>query len=162
MNVLLVAIVGFSLWGLVSAQLAEIPDRRRVIALVAGFFLVGLGAYLTGLSAGVVVTPDTLPEKIVKLILALLIVWGLVSVLGLSILWVIILFIVIPSNVRKALGLLTALMVSIVLLSVVNSHFGWEWNFPDIFGLVSGLLALAFTLSDRYLTRKKAQSPGLE
>lgn len=106
MNVLLVAIVGFSLWGLVSAQLAEIPDRRRVIALVAGFFLVGLGAYLTGLSAGVVVTPDTLPEKIVKLILALLIVWGLVSVLGLSILWVIILFIVIPSNVRKALGLL--------------------------------------------------------
>jgi hypothetical protein len=53
-------------------------------------------------------------------------------------------------------------MVSIVLLSVVNSHFGWEWNFPDIFGLVSGLLALAFTLSDRYLTRKKAQSPGLE
>jgi hypothetical protein len=161
-NLLLVAVVGLSLWALVSGQLASTRDERRCLSLLAAFLVVGLEISLVGLSAGVVAIPDSFIEKVVRIAVAVLVIWGTVSMLGLSILWLTVVLILVPSRVRRAIAVLTVLAALVVFLSVLNSFFGWQWNFPDVFGVVAGALALGFALYDRYLARKSTPMAGSE
>lgn len=60
-----------------------------------------------------------------------------------------------PVGIRNVIAIFTSIGFSILVLDRLNARFGWGWNFPDIFGVVTGILGLSYFLTDRYLSKKK-------
>ncbi|MFC2046368.1 hypothetical protein ACFLTC_02465 [Chloroflexota bacterium] len=46
---------------------------------------------------------------------------------------------------------LTLVAAAITCSSILNSHFAWNWQLPDVVGLVSATVALVFSLTERFL-----------
>ena len=159
-NLFLVVIVGGLLFFSIIRQIPALPEKRRsLVIIITNIFGVGLVIYLTSISAGTLAPSEPFLLRLILFLLALFLIMGIISLVGLSVIWTLVLFIIVPSNIRKVLAILIILMTSILFLSVMNAYFQWDWNFPDIFGFVSGLLALSFLLFDRYLANPQPPSP---
>ena len=63
----------------------------------------------------------------------------------------------VPTNIRKLIVTLSFLGVFIAILYAMNNYFRWGWNFPDVFGVVSGGAGLTFALLDRYVGSRQSR-----
>lgn len=157
-NSLITIFGGLYLFSYVIRQIPFLPEKNHSpFRLLAHIFLFGLIAGLVVISAGITVPPENFYEKFFQIFFFIFIIGGIPSFIGLSILLIIIVFQILPSNFKKIFAILIFISSSMLILGVLNSYFDLGWNFPDIFGLPTGFIIFAFFLYDRYLIKQKSK-----
>lgn len=154
-NSILIAILGGFLW-LASFGRQRLLRRRQLLTLwtllISGAALLFyVMMWICG--PGVIAPPDSLYGKIITFIFFAALVSGVAALVSLVIVSAILIFVLVPSLIRRFLSVVVCILATITAVTVLSDVFEWGWDFPGVFGLVTGLVALGFTLYDRYLTK---------
>jgi MFS family permease len=75
-----------------------------------------------------------------------------------SLVWMVIVFIVIPAKNRKIVAMLSAIMLGIYLFYCLSCLCQWRWDLREVSGAVSGVMGFGLTLYDRIVARKRVEA----